>query len=70
MYKADDGSNYDHIYTAAEIKNKSKRNSVVVEVVNDEVVYKVTLTGNSQSNSYKAERKDIYQNAKEISFAK
>ena len=68
MYKAEDGSNYDHIYTAADIKNASIRNSVVVEILNDEVIFKATLTGNSNSNTYKAERKDIYLNAVEVQF--
>ena len=68
MYKAEDGSNYDHIYTDADIKNASIRNSVVVEILNNKVVFKATLTGNSNSNTYKAERKDIYQNAVEAQF--
>ena len=68
MYQAEDGSSYDHILTDAEIKNASARNSIAVEINNDEVVYQVKLYGNSQSQSYKAERKDIYQNAAELTL--
>lgn len=63
MYQAEDGSSYDHILTDPEIKNASARNTIAVEINNDEVVYQVKLYGNTQSQSYKAERKDIYQNA-------
>lgn len=66
MYQAEDGSSYDHILTPPEIKNASARNSILVEVNQDEVVFQVKLYGNSQSQSYKAERKEIYRNASEI----
>ncbi len=69
MYIAEDGSSYDHILTDKEIKNASNRNSIAVELVDDEVVFQVKLYGNSQSQSYKAERKDVYQNAKEIELS-
>lgn len=66
QYIAEDGVTvYDHVHTAKDIKNASTRNSVVVEIDNDEVIWQVTLTGNSNSNTYKAQRKDIYQNAVE-----
>ena len=68
MYQAEDGSSYDHILTDPEIKNASARNTIAVEINNDEVVYQVKLYGNTQSQSYKAERKDIYQNASELTL--
>ncbi|MCF0133000.1 MAG: aryl-sulfate sulfotransferase [Blautia sp.] len=66
MYQEEDGTSYDHILTDSEVKNASGRNATIVEINNDEIVFQVKLYGNTQSNSYKAERKDIYQNAKEI----
>lgn len=60
MYKAPDGSNYDHMFTPAEIRLNSSRPSVVVEILNNEVVFEAMLYGNANSNSYKAERKQIY----------
>lgn len=60
-YIADDGSVYDHMYTKKDIKNKSKRQSTIIELLNGEVVWELDLLGNSNSNTYKAERKDIYQ---------
>lgn len=65
LYKAPDGSNYDHMFTPAKVKFASERPSVVVEVRDDEVVFEAALHGNANSNSYKAERKDIYKNAAE-----
>lgn len=60
-YIADDGSVYDHMYTPKEIKNKSNRQSTIIELLHGEVVWEINLLGNSNSNTYKAERKDIYQ---------
>lgn len=68
QYKMPDGGNYDHIFTPGKIKNASIRNSIVMEIDNDEVVFEATLTGNANSNTYKAERKNIYKNASEPSF--
>ncbi|MGF6907900.1 aryl-sulfate sulfotransferase [Fusobacterium sp. PH5-44] len=66
MYIADNGDSYDHIFTKKEIKNASNRNTIVIEILNDEVVFEVVAYGNSNSNTYKVERKNIYKNAKEL----
>ena len=66
QYLKDNGDSYDHIVTKKEIKNASNRNSEIVEILNNKVIFEATLYGNSNSNTYKAERKDIYLNAKEI----
>lgn len=68
IYQLDNGDSYDHIITDPDVKKESNRNSVCVELVDDEVVFEVKLYGNTQSQSYKAERKDIYQNAVEIAL--
>lgn len=49
------------MYTKKDIKNKSKRQSTIIELLNGEVIWELNLLGNSNSNTYKAERKDIYQ---------
>lgn len=61
QYIGNDGTVYDHMYTPKEIKNKSKRQSTIIELLDGEVVWEINLLGNSNSNTYKAERKDIYQ---------
>ena len=55
---ADDGTVYDHMYTPKTLKNSSKRQSTIIELLNGEVIWEIDLLGNS--NTYKAERKDIY----------
>lgn len=60
-YIANNGDVYDHMYTKKEIKNKSNRQSTIIEILNNEIVWELDLYGNSNSNTYKAERKDIYQ---------
>lgn len=60
-YIANDGNVYDHMYTPKDIKNKSKRQSTIIELLNGEIIWEIDLLGNSNSNTYKAERKDIYQ---------
>lgn len=60
-YIADNGDVFDHMYTPKKIKNQSNRQSTIIEILNDEVIWEVDLYGNSNSNTYKAERKDIYQ---------
>ena len=59
-YIADDGTVYDHMYTPKKVKNSSKRQSTIIELLNGEVIWEIDLLGNSNSNTYKAERKDIY----------
>lgn len=59
-YIADDGTVYDHMYTPKTVKNSSKRQSTIIELLNGEVIWEMDLLGNSNSNTYKAERKDIY----------
>lgn len=59
-YIANNGDVFDHIYTPKKIKNQSNRQSTIVEILNNEVVWEIDLYGNSNSNTYKAERKDIY----------
>ena len=59
-YIAENGSVYDHMFTPKEIKNCSRRQSTIIELLNDQVIWEVELWGNSNSNTYKAERKDIY----------
>lgn len=61
QYKDDNGTVYDHIYTDAKIKNASNKTTTLIEILNDKVIFEAILYGNSNSNSYKAERKDIYQ---------
>jgi len=61
QYKDDNGTAYDHIYTDAKIKNVSNKTTTLIEILNDKVIFEAILYGNSNSNSYKAERKDIYQ---------
>ncbi|MDL2237393.1 aryl-sulfate sulfotransferase [Christensenellaceae bacterium OttesenSCG-928-K19] len=68
MYVKEDGTHYDHLFTPPEIKFASSRTSVVVELLNDEIVFEVLLYGNENSNSSKAERHVIYQNAQEITL--
>lgn len=65
-YVSDENKNYDHVLTPAEIKNASERSSVVVEILNDNVIFEAVLSGNTNSNTYKAERHNIYQNAQEL----
>ena len=60
-YLGNKGQAYDHMYTPKQIKNNSRRQSTIIELLDDEVVWEVELWGNSNSNTYKAERKDIYQ---------
>ena len=60
-YIANNGDVYDHMYTKKEIKNKSNRESKIIEMLNNEIIWEIDLYGNSNSNTYKAERKDIYQ---------
>lgn len=59
-YIANNGDVFDHMYTPKKIKNQSNRQSTIVEILNNEVVWEIDLYGNSNSNTYKAERKDIY----------
>jgi len=66
IYQADNGDSYDHIFTKKEIKNASNRNTVVIEILNNEVIFEVVAYGNSNSNTYKVERKDLYLNSKEL----
>lgn len=66
MYKLEDGSSYDHVLSSKEEKNSAMKQATVIELVDDEVVFEALLHGNSNSNAYKAERKDIYQNAREL----
>lgn len=60
-YIAKDGKVYDHMFTPKKIKNASKRQSTIIEILKGDVVWEVELLGNSNSNTYKAERKNIYQ---------
>jgi len=60
-YIAENGNVYDNMYTPKKIKNSSKRQTTIIEMLNGEVIWEVDLLGNSNSNTYKAERKDIYQ---------
>ena len=48
------------MYTPKKVKNSSKRQSTIIELLNGEVIWEIDLLGNSNSNTYKAERKDIY----------
>lgn len=57
----ENGTAYDHIYTDAKIKNASNKTTTLIEILNDKVIFEAILYGNSNSNSYKAERKDIYE---------
>lgn len=66
MYKLEDGSSYDHVLTPAELKNEAQKQSIVIEWAGGEVIYEARLHGNANSNTYKAERKDIYLNATEL----
>lgn len=66
MYKLEDGSSYDHVLSSKEEKNSAMKQATVIELVDDEVVFEALLHGNANSNAYKAERKDIYQNAREL----
>lgn len=66
MYKLEDGSSYDHVLSSNEEKNSAMKQAAVIELVNDEVVFEALLHGGSNSNAYKAERKNIYQNAREL----
>ena len=66
MYKLDDGSNYDHVLTAKDLKNSSNKQSTIIELKDNEVIFEALLYGNANSNTYKAERKNIYLNATEI----
>ena len=59
-YIANNGHVFDHMYTPKNIKNQSNRQSTIVEILNNEVVWEIDLYGNLNSNTYKAERKDIY----------
>lgn len=61
MYKAKDGSCYDHMFTPAAIKNNSLRSSVAVEIADDDVVFEASIYGTKNSNSYKGERISIYR---------
>lgn len=70
MYQADNGDSYDHIFTKKEIKNASNRNTIVIEILNNEVIFEVIAYGNSNSNTYKVERKDIYLNGNELEIGK
>lgn len=69
LYVAEDGTHYDHMYTPADIKNTSRRTSVIVELLHDEIVFEAELYGNANSNSSAAERHSIYSNAQEPAFA-
>ena len=60
-YIANNGDVYDHMYTKKEIKNKSNRESTIIEMLNNEIIWEIDLYGNSNSNTYKAERKSIYE---------
>lgn len=61
QYIGNDGTVYDHMYTPKEIKNSSQRQSTIIELLDGEAIWEIDLLGNSNSNTYKAERKDIYQ---------
>lgn len=66
MYKLEDGTSYDHVLTSKEEKNTAMKQSTVIEIADDEVIFEALLGGDANSNTYKAERKDIYQNAREL----
>lgn len=66
MYKLEDGISYDHVLTPADVKNTAQKQATIIELVDGEVVFEALLYGNANSNTYKAERKDIYLRAQEI----
>lgn len=68
LYKLEDGTSYDHVLTSAELKNEAQKQSVVIEWADGEVIFEARLYGNANSNTYKAERKDIYLNAAELTL--
>ena len=68
MYKLEDGSSYDHVLTSGDLKKTASRQGVVIEIVDDEVVFEARFHGNANSNIYKAERKDIYHGAVELTL--
>ena len=68
IYALEDGSNCDAFLSPRENMGAAKKQAAVVEVVDNEVVFEVSITGAEgvNANTYKAERKDIYLNAQEM----
>lgn len=44
--------------------NSASRESVIIELLNNEVIFEARLTGNANSYTYKAERRNIYEGIK------
>lgn len=68
IYVLEDGSNCDAFLSPRENMGTAKKQAAVVEVVDNQVVFEVSIKGAEgvNANTYKAERKDIYLNAQEI----
>lgn len=62
MYKLEDGSSYDHVLSSSDEKNSAQKKAAVIEWLDGDVVFEADI----YANVYKAERKDIYLNAREL----
>lgn len=62
MYKLEDGSSYDHVLSSKDEKNSAQKQAAVIEWLDGDVVFEADI----YANVYKAERKDIYLNAREL----